>query len=428
MLPNPLRRIRALHRATGKSPSLGQSLVEFALTLPVLLLLTLIALDFGRVYLGYINVQNMARIAANFAANNPDAWDGTNPNAATLQGQYRNQILADATATNCQLPQAAGADVVPDPTFSDVDGDGNAVGIGDEVKVQITCTFGVITPVISNIVGGSVPVSAESNFPVKSAMSYVDGAGGGGAPVVPNAAFLGNTTLSSLTPGDVEISDMTPFAVEFRDTSGGSPSAWSWNFDDGTTSTAQDPLSHTFECTDPECTYHVSMTASNANGSSTAYMDVTVSGTSEVAFTADQTLVAPGETVTFTDASTSGGTTYAWDFGDGSTGSGTTATHAYASTGDYTVSLTVTYPDPTGPLTLVKSSYISVQEDLCTVPSLKDVRINDAQAIWQGSPYNFTGDVVRDTGAPNGNFKITAQSLTATSLADCSSDVAVSAP
>ena len=44
------------------------------MALPVLLFLTLIALDFGRVYLGYINLQNMARIAANYAANNPDAW------------------------------------------------------------------------------------------------------------------------------------------------------------------------------------------------------------------------------------------------------------------------------------------------------------------------------------------------------------------
>ena len=39
----------------------GQSLVEFALVMPILLFLTLIALDFGRVYLGYINLQNMSR-------------------------------------------------------------------------------------------------------------------------------------------------------------------------------------------------------------------------------------------------------------------------------------------------------------------------------------------------------------------------------
>src|SRR6478735_1459460 len=84
----------------------GQSLVEFALVLPILLFLTLIALDFGRIYLGYINMQNMARIAANFAAQNPTAW-GATPNAED-QLKYRNQILQDAVAINCALPKVAG--------------------------------------------------------------------------------------------------------------------------------------------------------------------------------------------------------------------------------------------------------------------------------------------------------------------------------
>jgi hypothetical protein len=62
------------------------------------------------------------------------------------------------------------------------------------------------------------------------------------------------------------------------------------------------------------------------------------------------------------------------------------------------------------------------------VPSLNGVRFNDALARWRGWPYNFTGSVLRDTGAPSGNFIITAQSLTATDLAPCSSDVKVSRP
>ena len=93
---------RAADADNRRERSRGQSLVEFALVIPILLFLTLTALDFGRVYLGYINLQNMARIAANFAANNPTAWDAT-PSAAQLavQLKYRNQILADAAATNC---------------------------------------------------------------------------------------------------------------------------------------------------------------------------------------------------------------------------------------------------------------------------------------------------------------------------------------
>ncbi len=80
----------------------GQSLVEFAIVLPILLLLTLIALDFGRVYLGWINLQSMSRIAANLAANNPTAWQGGGD--ANVQAKYQNQIRNDAAATNCKLP------------------------------------------------------------------------------------------------------------------------------------------------------------------------------------------------------------------------------------------------------------------------------------------------------------------------------------
>src|SRR5450756_800924 len=119
----------------------GQSVVEFALVLPIMLLLTLIALDFGRIYLGYINLQNMARIAANFAANSPNAWGGA-PNAT--QTKYKNQILADAAATNCALPKAGGVTTVPTPAFTDTNGGG--IGLGDTVTVRISCTFGVITP------------------------------------------------------------------------------------------------------------------------------------------------------------------------------------------------------------------------------------------------------------------------------------------
>src|SRR6478752_572513 len=90
---------RVQRRSRPSGSSRGQSLVEFAMVLPILLFLTLIALDFGRVYLGYINLQNMARIAANYAANNPDAWGS--PADASVQTRYENQILQDASASNC---------------------------------------------------------------------------------------------------------------------------------------------------------------------------------------------------------------------------------------------------------------------------------------------------------------------------------------
>ena len=60
------------------------------------------------------------------------------------------------------------------------------------------------------------------------------------------------------------LSGTAPLAVSFTDASAGGPTAWSWNFGDGSTSTAQNPT-HTY--TAPG-TYDVALTASNATGDS----------------------------------------------------------------------------------------------------------------------------------------------------------------
>jgi PKD repeat protein len=400
----------------------GQSLVEFALVLPVILFLTVIALDFGRVYLGYINLQNMARIASNFAANHPEAW-GASPDTAD-QARYRNQIIADATTTNCQLPKVGGSPVVPSPVFSDGDGDGDSTDLGDRVSVRLSCTFGVITPGISNVLGSSVAVSASAEFPVKAGMSAV--ANGGGGPITgnaPNAAFTANGTVA---PNSITVVGPT-VDVEFRDTSGGSPTSWAWNFADGTTSTAQDPLQHTFTCALSSCSFIVSMKATNVVGSSTAMLTVVVLGSSDVNFTSNKQAGAAPLAVSFTDTSTTGGTAWAWTFGDGGTATTQNPSHTYSSSGTYDVSLTVTYPSPIGTKTTTKNAYITVAVGTCSVPKLNGLKFNSAQAAWNAA--GFTGNVSRDVGAPSGNFTITTQSIvystTPPSTAVCTSNVAV---
>jgi PKD repeat protein len=392
----------------------GQSLVEFALVLPIMLLLTLTALDFGRVYLGYINLQNMARIAANAAANNPDAWAGAGN--ATAKLAYQKQILGDALATNCDLPKVAGVQTAPAPTFTDADADGK-YEIGDTAQVSITCQFHVITPVIANIVGGSVNVSASSMFPVKSGMT--DPGAGAGPGIPPNASFTGNTAVAPST-----LSGTAPFTVVFRDTSGGGPAtSWSWDFNDPTsatpTSNLRDPLGHTFSNAG---SYIVSMTAQNAYGSSTAFMTITVTDATTVDFNADRQSVTVGNTVTFTDAS-SPGTSYAWTFGAGegtATGIGP-VTHRYNTAGTYAVSLTVTYAS--GPEVLTRPAYITVSAATCVVPSFDGVHRNNAAATWSGA--GFTGTVSDGPNPPNGNYVITSQSITATSIYPCNTNIQV---
>lgn len=138
----------------------GQSLSEFALVLPVLLLLLLFGIDFGRVFLGWVELNNVVREAANFAAENPQAWNTVNPDNVA-KTEYARLVTADAAGINCALPGT-----VPDPSFPNGPNGPNA--IGQPVTVQITCSFSLITPVISRILGNPLPVTASAAFPIRN--------------------------------------------------------------------------------------------------------------------------------------------------------------------------------------------------------------------------------------------------------------------
>src|SRR6188474_1869390 len=90
---------------------LGQSLAEFALTFPMVMLMVLFGLDFGRVFLGWVALNSAAREAANYAAMNPDAW--TLPYNLAVQAEYNRLVTTEASGINCTLGTP-----IADPTFA----------------------------------------------------------------------------------------------------------------------------------------------------------------------------------------------------------------------------------------------------------------------------------------------------------------------
>jgi Flp pilus assembly protein TadG len=136
--------------------SRGQSLAEFSLTVPMALLMILFGLDFGRVFLGWVALNNAVREAANYAAMNPTAW--TLPYDLTIQAEYTRLVTNEASNINCTLPS------ISSPTFPD------GTGIGAPAKVSMTCQFSLITPFIGIITGNPIPVSASSAFPVRAGL------------------------------------------------------------------------------------------------------------------------------------------------------------------------------------------------------------------------------------------------------------------
>lgn len=127
------------------------------MTVPMLLLMVLFGLDFGRVFLGWVALNSAAREAASYAAMNPEAW--TLPYNLAVQAEYNRLVTTEAGDINCVL-----ATPVPDPTFA------SGTSIGAPAEVRLTCSFNLITPFIGMLVGNPIPVSASSAFPVRSGL------------------------------------------------------------------------------------------------------------------------------------------------------------------------------------------------------------------------------------------------------------------
>ena len=168
-----------LHRRHSEQPiSRGQALVEFALILPILALLLVVAIDFGRVFFGWVSLTNAARIGANYAGYTPDLL--SDPADRTEYGD----LISDAV-TGCNLTPADTDDPTYDPTYSDGNGDttdGNN-DWGDHVTVNVSCEFDLLTPLTEALFSDQFAMQAEAVFPIRA--GSFGGPGGGGTPPTP---------------------------------------------------------------------------------------------------------------------------------------------------------------------------------------------------------------------------------------------------
>ena len=151
------------------------------------------------------------------------------------------------------------------------------------------------------------------------------------------------TVLSSETSASFVHSPTTPGVgqtVMFADTTPGDPTAWSWNFGDGTTSAVKNP-SHAFAAPG---SYTVTLVSANASSSRRVSKTLTVASMSilSASFSYSPTSPSMGESVQFTDTSTGNPTAWLWSFGDGSTSTLRNPSHVFTAAGSYNVSLKTT--------------------------------------------------------------------------------------
>ncbi|WP_048158670.1 PGF-pre-PGF domain-containing protein [Methanosarcina sp. WWM596] len=238
---------------------------------------------------------------------------------------------SDVTSGNAPLEVSFTDKSTGDPTTWDWDfGDGNVSTDKNPVHIYTSAGTYTTTLTVSNADGTA---SKDGTITVLQTTE----------PVVPVANFTSNV-----------VSGNTPLEVSFTDTSTGSPTAWSWDFGDGTTLTDQNPV-HTYTSAGA---YTVTLTASNANGGSSKTGSITVLQTSKptipVADFGTNVIQGPAPLeVQFTDLSQNA-VSWSWDFDNNGQPDSTdrSPVYVYEVPGDYTINLTVSNENGTASKTL----------------------------------------------------------------------------
>ena len=135
-------------RGRGKG-STGQSLVEFALIFPVLILVLVAVFDVGRLVFAYNDVTNAARTGARVAIVDQTA------------NKARNAVISQATSLGL-----TSADITVLYLEADLSGGCSPLALGCVVEITASFDWQAITPIIGSIVG-PITVTTETRMPIE---------------------------------------------------------------------------------------------------------------------------------------------------------------------------------------------------------------------------------------------------------------------
>jgi hypothetical protein len=235
-------RLAARLRAHLRNRTLGQSLVEFALVLPVFLLFFAAALDLGRVFYANISLNNAAREGAFQAAITPALYiedqacdQATNRVVCRIQNETRGSMIAIAPTdidVTCSVPGCAN-----DP--------------GSLVTVEVRGRFRLITPLLSIVFGGQ---DLDLSSSAVAQIEYLPDPNTATPPPAPVALFVGTPRTGE--PG---------MFVDFDSSaSTGNPTGFQWDFDgDGMVDSVEPNPVHQYNTAG---TWTVSLTVVNLSG------------------------------------------------------------------------------------------------------------------------------------------------------------------
>jgi Flp pilus assembly protein TadG len=296
-----------LERRRRRPRTRGQSIVELALILPVLMLLVAATLDLGRMFYSQITITNAAREGAYEAAYSPTSFQTNAPCNSTLN-RVMCRVLSEAKGSFVEVQKA---DVQLECTPS------CATGIGHSVKVTVLGHFSLITPLMAPFFGGSnvtLTSTASAQIITEPPLAVAAPTATPTPTPTPTPAPTPTPTpvptgvptpapTASPTPTPTPVPCLPPTAnftvsptsgfknttnFQFADLSTNMPvgscnTVWSWNFGDGNgqgngagTSTSRNP-NYIFTKSNTNPGFSVTLAVSNSAGSSTKVVLVKVS-------------------------------------------------------------------------------------------------------------------------------------------------------
>lgn len=271
----------------------GQSLVEFALILPVFMVLFATTLDLGRLAVAQLSVTNAAREGAFQATKTPTDVDPAAPcpaNGKTNLVICRVQLeLKDSGVSVAPSDVAVACSVAGCPT-----------GMGNRVTVNVTGHFQLLTPILAGFFGGhqnlaftrsaTMQIETLPAPPTSAPLATATPTPSPTPTAAPTATPTPNPSASptptpSPTPAPTPINCSLPsagFTYGTSPKSGQSPltvtvvdtttspacaiTSWLWTWGDNTTSLQRDPGPHVYLV---KGKYDITLTVANAAGSNT---------------------------------------------------------------------------------------------------------------------------------------------------------------
>lgn len=278
--------------------SRGQSLVELALILPVLMLLVAGTIDLGRIFYSQVTVANAAREGAIEAAMKPTSWvNGGACNKDTNRVMCR--VINEAKGSFVSIAPAD-VSLVCDPACTKA--------IGNEVTVTVKGHFSLLTPLMAVFTGGqnvtfastataqiaTPPAGGTASTPTPSptptptptptpAPTATATAGPTATPTVaptptptptPTPCFAPKASFTVIPTGGFATKPSRPGTVftftdtSFNMTAGCSP-VWSWSFGDGSgTSSLKNPT-YVYAKQNTNPGFQVTLVVTNSLGNAT---------------------------------------------------------------------------------------------------------------------------------------------------------------